>query len=292
VLEHYFAPSAAQLGSFGPLPEAALWALLLQLVAAVRVVHAAGLAVRSIGLTRVLVTAGGRVRLGSVGVVDVLEADARRGVADAQRDDVVALGRLVLALATRNQADAQTTRDHAGDAQVTMHRARAVAQHYSRELHALVVELLTKPPSVFALCDMLSGRAFDELDAGYCASDVLQGHITAEVGAGRLLRLLIYLGLTLFNRPGRDGNPAWRETGDQYLLVLFCDFVFHQVDEHGRPVLDHGHLAACLSKLDASDAEQILLSSRDGRTIFVSSYAEVRRALDDVYAKLHRGSVA
>jgi hypothetical protein len=36
--------------------------------------------------------------------------------------------------------------------------------------------------------------------------------------------------LTLRILPRRfEGDPAWSETGDRYLLKLFRDYVFHQV---------------------------------------------------------------
>lgn len=40
-----------------------------------------------------------------------------------------------------------------------------------------------------------------------------------------------------------------RSEGDRYLLKLFRDYVFHQVDENGRPVLDFGHVVECLNKV-------------------------------------------
>ena len=82
----------------------------------------------------------------------------------------------------------------------------------------------------------------------------------------RLLRALLHLGSTVFHRPEHSGGAEWGESGGRYLLVLFSDYVFHQTDERGRPVLDHGHLVQCLHKLDAADPEQILLTSRDART--------------------------
>ncbi|KAJ3109740.1 PAB-dependent poly(A)-specific ribonuclease subunit 3 [Phlyctochytrium bullatum] len=37
-------------------------------------------------------------------------------------------------------------------------------------------------------------------------------------------------------------DPSWSETGDRYLLKLFRDYVFHQVDEAGNPYVDYGHM--------------------------------------------------
>ena len=44
-------------------------------------------------------------------------------------------------------------------------------------------------------------------------------------------------------------DPHWSETGDRYLIKLFRDYVFHQVDPQGRPVLDMAHVVQCLNKV-------------------------------------------
>lgn len=46
-----------------------------------------------------------------------------------------------------------------------------------------------------------------------------------------------------------DHDPRWAETGDRYIIKLFRDYVFHQVDENGRPVTDLSHVVTCLNKV-------------------------------------------
>lgn len=46
-----------------------------------------------------------------------------------------------------------------------------------------------------------------------------------------------------------DMDPSWSETGDRYLIKLFRDYVFHQVDEYGQPVIDMVHVLTCLKKV-------------------------------------------
>lgn len=58
-----------------PVPEALLWSFLAQLASALRTVHACGLACRCVGPHHVLVTSGSRLRIGGIGVMDVLEHD-------------------------------------------------------------------------------------------------------------------------------------------------------------------------------------------------------------------------
>jgi hypothetical protein len=58
-----------------PVPEALLWSFVAQLASALRVVHGCGLACRCVSPAHVLVTSGSRVRIGGLGVLDVLEYD-------------------------------------------------------------------------------------------------------------------------------------------------------------------------------------------------------------------------
>ena len=44
-------------------------------------------------------------------------------------------------------------------------------------------------------------------------------------------------------------EPRWSEMGDRYVIKLFRDYVFHQVDEDGNPLIDLGHVVSCLNKV-------------------------------------------
>ena len=44
-------------------------------------------------------------------------------------------------------------------------------------------------------------------------------------------------------------DPRWSETGDRYIIKLFRDYVFHQVDERGRPIVSLSHVLSCLNKV-------------------------------------------
>ena len=81
-------------------------------------------------------------------------------------------------------------------------------------------------------------------------------------------------------------DPKWSETGDRYLLKLFRDHVFHQVDANGRPFLDVGHVISCLNKLDAGVDEDVMLVSRDERSCLVVSYRALRQCLEAAFAEL------
>ena len=47
------------------------------------------------------------------------------------------------------------------------------------------------------------------------------------------------------------------------MMKLFRDYVFHQVDTEGQPVLDLAHVIESLNKLEVGSAEKVLLVSRN-----------------------------
>ena|ERR1700759_26718 len=98
-------------------------------------------------------------------------------------------------------------------------------------------------------------------------------------------------------------EPRWSETGDRYIIKLFRDFVFHQVDEAGNPVVNLTHVLTCLNKvqfssechwfmlrpsllflqLDAGIDERIMLVSRDEQNCLVVSYKEVKSCIESAF---------
>lgn len=55
--------------------------------------------------------------------------------------------------------------------------------------------------------------------------------------------------------------------------------------------MDMGHVVMALNKLDAADEEKIVLTSRDGKSMMVVSFADVARCLESAYHELCAGSV-
>jgi len=105
-------------------------------------------------------------------------------------------------------------------------------------------------------------------------NDHLEGYLSRELENARLVRLLIKMGF-INERPEFDHNPQWHESGDRFLLKLFRDYVFHQVNDAGQPVVDLAHVLSCLNKLDAGTEERIMLVSRDEQACFIVTYKEV-----------------
>jgi hypothetical protein len=90
-----------------------------------------------------------------------------------------------------------------------------------------------------------------------------------------------------FVRVSASGG-SWSETGDRYLLSLFRDLVFHSVHSVDVPNLDWGHVINQLNKLDAGTAEKLLLSSRNGETMLLARYSDLKRCVEESYHELWR----
>ncbi|CAH2034931.1 unnamed protein product, partial [Iphiclides podalirius] len=135
------------------LPEAVLWSLLVQLTAALRAIHTAGLACRTLDPTKVVMN-GCRVRIAWCGAADALHPSAN-DVGQAQQDDLTALGRLALSLACRTI--------HCDNLAASM---ELVARTYSADLKNLILYLLSSPTvrrSVTDLMPMIGARFYTQV---------------------------------------------------------------------------------------------------------------------------------
>ena len=105
-------------------------------------------------------------------------------------------------------------------------------------------------------------------------ADALLAELSKEMENGRLLRLLAKL-CFVKERGALADDAAWGEGGDRYLLRLFADSVFQQVDDDAHPVVDLSSLVASLNKLDVGHDSRVLLSSPHDGSMLLVNYREV-----------------
>jgi PAB-dependent poly(A)-specific ribonuclease subunit 3 len=260
-----------------PLPEPLLWSFMCQLVTALRHLHSRNLACRVLDPRHIIVTGPNRLRINCIGILDVLEADSKKTIVKLQEEDMFAIGRLLLSLATANTMAIQNLQ----------RSIDFVISKYSEEFKILICGLLLskKRPSVFEVCTQFSGRFLGELDMMYKHNDAMENEVRKQFGCGRLARLLMKLGM-INGRPELRMDKQWSETGNRYIIKLFRNYVFHQRGKDGEPMIDFGHVIECLNKLDVGIDEKILLTSPDGKSIVVASYLEIRRLLDEAFMEL------
>jgi len=220
-------------------------------------------------LTKILVTSKNRIRLNCCSILDVLHFDAQRPIQDCQQDDYVAFGKVIMALACNNShafVNAQKSMDYIG-------------RTYTPELKSLLLYLFNGASngaarSIDDLLDLTQVHLLQNFDSSQHQADSLDSILARELENSRLVRLLCKFGF-INERPEFDHDRSWSETGDRYLIMLFRDYIFHQVDDQGLPVLDLVHVMSCLNKLDAGIDEKIMLVSRDEQNCLIVTYREV-----------------
>lgn len=267
-----------------PITEPVMWAFISQIANALRAIHAAGLAARCLDPSKLILTSKNRLRLNACSMLDVIQFETRRALPELHQEDLVQFGRTALCLATG------TMPAHLTNLQMSLEHARRA---YTTELVDSITWLLTpaQPPAQKTMDDFVRGialRMVSVYDSSQHDSDRLNSELYRELENGRIARLLMKLGV-VNERQEFDGDRAWSENGERYMLKLFRDYVFHQVDSNGHPALDMGHMIRCLSKLDAGTEEKICLTSRDDQTSFIVSYKELKKQLSNAFNDLQKG---
>lgn len=262
------------------IPEQVLWSYMTQLANALKAIHSNGLAARIIEPSKILLTAKNRVRLNACAIMDVVQYEAQRSVTDLQRQDLVNLGQLIITLGANSPS--------------VMGNPTRAMEHFTRaytpQLKNSVFWLLNgmqkdQERSIDVFITGISSQLMSTFDSSLHLDDQLTSDLSRELENGRLVRLMTKLNL-INERPEYDHDRQWSENGERYFLKLFRDFVFHQVDAQGDPVVDLGHVLACLNKLDAGSDERITLVSRDEQSCFVVSYKELKKAFESSFQAL------
>ena len=242
--------------------------------------------------SKILLTSTNRIRLGACGILDVVQHDgatgAPRSLLDLQRDDLHQFGRLLLALGT-GSSGLFVAHTHASSISKAL---ELFARSYTPAIQERTRWLLntgapgsTAPASIEPFMTSLQPRLLAELDANQHLSDRLTLELNRTLENGRVARLMMKLSF-ITERPDHGHDRAWAETGERFPIKLFRDYVFHQVDAQGAPVLDVGHVLACLNKLDAGTDERVVLTSRDEQIVIVVTYREMKRAIDGAMGDL------
>ncbi|KAF3181480.1 PAB-dependent poly(A)-specific ribonuclease subunit 3 [Orbilia oligospora] len=259
-----------------------LWSYIVQIASALKTIHAAGLAARVIQPNKILLTNKNRIRINCCSVLDVLNFDAGRSLVELQQEDYLAFGRVILAIACNNPhaaLNAQKSMDY-------------VSRTYSPELKNFLLYVFNGPASggprtMEELLGMISFQLVQNFDSSLHQNDTLEAQLGGELENGRLVRLLCKFGF-INERPEFAHDQAWSETGDRYLIKLFRDYVFHQVDEAGNPVIDIVHVLSSLNKLDAGTDERIMLVSRDEQNCLIVSFRELKRVIESSFSELQK----
>ena len=260
--------------------ELVLWSYIVQISNALKTIHGAGLAARIIEPSKILLTSKNRIRLNACAVLDVVQYDAPRSIQDLQRDDLLQFGRLLLSLAMNNPSAIHNLPKS----------LEQLSRSYSPQIKDRVLWLLsmTTPNKTEGIDHFLLGlepHVMSAFNSTQHLNDQLNSELNRELENSRIARLMMKLNF-ITERPDYSHDRQWAETGERFPIKLFRDYVFHQVDAQGNPVLDMGHVLACLNKLDAGVEEKMVLTSRDDQIVIIPTYKEMKRAIEGAYGDL------
>lgn len=283
--ETYFTPRYSNRSqNTGHVTEQVLWSYMVQIANALKAIHGLALAARVIDPSKVLLTSKNRIRLNACAILDVVQHDSPRPLIDLQREDLLQFGRLILAVGT-------------GSPTVVHNIPKAMeqfARSYSSQLKNRVFWLLgmvtaDQTESIDTFINGLSSQIITSFDASLHLDDQLNSELNRELENSRIVRLMTKLNF-ITERPDYSLDRQWSETGERFPIKLFRDYVFHQVDAQGNPVLDLGHVLGCLNKLDAGVEEKIVLTSRDDQICIVVTFKEMKRAVESAWQDLVKAS--
>ncbi|KAH8581706.1 Ser Thr kinase [Cryptosporidium sp. chipmunk genotype I] len=267
-----------------PIGEPLLWNYIIQIVLALVHIHSSQLAARVIDPTKLLISYRGRLRLNCVGILDLTRVDESKTILDYQKQDLVALGYIILALCCGSLTIIN-------DLNHAVEQIFLKSSLYSNDLKKLVLILLSKPAlnknnlDVFILANMLAARMIPQIEHSLKLTDALENEFRKEIDNGRLFRLLTKIN-TIADRTQLNAIHKWNETGDRYICKLFREYLFQQTDSQGRPVIDMGHILDSLAKVDVGTSETITLMSSDGSSILLVSFAEIKHSIEKSFCEI------
>lgn len=262
--------------------EQILWGYVVQIASALKAIHSVGLAARVIDPSKVLLTSENRVRLNACAIMDVIQHDTSMSIVELQRQDLYQFGRLIHAIGTNDHSNT------ANRSKVTDAFSRSYSPHLRDSVNWLLTQNSSdKTDNIDIFLTSIAADMVNVFDASLHLDDQLVSDLNRELENSRIVRLLTKLNF-INERPEYEHDGNWAEHGVRYILVLFRDYVFHQVDAQGNPVLDLSHVLASCNKLDAGIDEKMTLTSRDENTVVVVSFREVKTAVEAAWMDLTR----
>eukprot|EP00835_Amoeboradix_gromovi_P002579 NODE_149_length_17312_cov_0.399349.p6 type:complete len:349 gc:universal NODE_149_length_17312_cov_0.399349:8763-7717(-) len=175
----------------------------------------------------------GLVKIGGIGIGSVLFDDS---ISVMQNNDILQFGYMLLQVMTRSIPFLEATPE----------LLEQVKEPWIKTLiHSCITNSYGDIDKLLALAYPFM---YNSINLHALNLDLQKTQLSKQSENGRISNLLIKLGF-INERTNYSNNPDWSDIGGNYLLKLFRDFVFHQVDEDGKPVLDIYHCVYHLNKV-------------------------------------------
>lgn len=285
--------------------EDSLWNYTIQLLNAITEINKLNLSIGMLNPSKIIITNKGRIRLSSLGIDDILndvklmkpsESNSTQATATSSSDkgsnintqlkeadesgnkdsDLLSLGKLILFLAKSTTYMKTPTESP----------LEIISQlKFTNVFKKMLAYLFTEDATIERFQELVAPMILKLTNGLQNSCDHMESNLMTELENARLVRLFAKLDfITERSEMVKDG--PWSETGERYPIKLFKDYVFHQVDESGKPVVDLTHIIDCLNKLDAGVDENLLLISPDEMTCLIMSYKDLKELVNKSFLSL------
>ncbi|SCU95677.1 LAMI_0F03268g1_1 [Lachancea mirantina] len=256
--------------SLTPITQDLLWAYLVQMCSAIQEVHSQNLALQNICLEKVIVTGSpGRIKVADCGTKDILLSSSDRDLFKEQQQDFRDLGSMLKELVSKMTGVKNSPIE-----------GPAIDEQFKNAVDYLCENNSFK--TLQELMGLISHKILPVMTSFQNYAEYTESILSRELENGRLFRLMCKLSC-IFGRTESRVDINWSESGDKFPIVLFYDYVFHQVDETGKPVMDLTHVLRCLNKLDAGVSERLMLATPDELNCIIISYKELKDLIDSTF---------
>lgn len=275
-----------------------LWTYLVQLTNVMNSIHSQNLNIGdTLNWRKVLITGDpGRIKLSHCDFMDLLFNEDVDTVVSSngstkerqQQLDYKHLGQLLfnLSINTDNFNNNNTPREYQMD-EITLQSIDGMKQiddKFKDVLKYLLADGDVKK-SVHDLTSHFYDKMFMVLESSQTYTEYMESVLSRELENGRLFRLVNKLNC-IFGRIESRIDINWSESGTKFPIILFYDYVFHQVDSNGKPIMDLTHVLRCLNKLDAGIQEKLMLVTPDELNCIIISYKELKDLIDSTFRSI------
>lgn len=287
-----------------PITQDYLWTYLIQLTNAIKSAHSLDLILGDlINWGKVIVTnMPAMIKISGVAAHDILSNNPNKTAVEIntlKQQDYVKLGQLLIKLASNMKPSAipnNNTTPSSASSNVQEQNTSKVQKDIV-EIDQLqvdtsfkeVLRYLTDETNDNKNIKDLSILFIDQLYSNFNAlkhyDEFLNKTLQTELENSRLFRLICKMNF-IFGRIESRIDINWSESGEKFPIILFYDFVFHQIDEMGKPVMDLTHVLRCLNKLDAGVSEKLVLVTPDEMNCIIISYKELKDLIESTFRSL------
>lgn len=282
-----------------PITNNYLWIYLVQLTNVINSIHSQNLSIGdTLNWRKVLITGDpGRIKLSHCNFVDLLFNDDTDAVASSsgstierqQQLDYKYLGQLLfdLSINIENSNNNTTPKEHRVD-EITpqsIDDMRHIDDKFKDILKYLLSDSCDSKKNVHDLTSHFYDKMFMVLESSQTYTEYMESVLSRELENGRLFRLINKLNC-IFGRIESRIDINWSESGTKFPIILFYDYVFHQVDSNGKPKMDLTHVLRCLNKLDAGIQEKLMLVTPDELNCIIISYKELKDLIESTFRSI------